>query len=277
MASALGHADVARLSFARTSVLRGGERTTSSSLAALSSASAATSHAPIPTTIQRWPRGANQSSPGHSNLPTASFAVAKRHTSSGGLAFETESGTQKREKRRSQKRSIFCCSSSETPEVITEARKVQMDATEMLAELLKAKDPGAKARENVESLTEEFFMIASTYLDLAKKEGNIEVTNQLETTLKLALEEKEKTLRPEIRVLNILLRGKSPAERADTIAKNRSHFSSDSYFFTLLNRMIQDVERQKTNAQRAQLLAQLRAIRRETQEVSKSMKRTEQK
>eukprot|EP00244_Chara_vulgaris_P002662 TRINITY_DN1474_c0_g1_i3.p1 TRINITY_DN1474_c0_g1~~TRINITY_DN1474_c0_g1_i3.p1 ORF type:complete len:270 (+),score=34.31 TRINITY_DN1474_c0_g1_i3:139-948(+) len=269
MASALGHADVATMSFPRISVLRG-DRTTSSSLAA----SAQTSHAPIPTTVQRWPRGARQSTGGHNSLSTASFAVVKRHMSSGGSAFDMES--RARRERRSQKRINFCRSSSETPEVITEARKVQMDATEMLAELLKAKDPAVKARENIESLTEEFFMIASTYIDLAKKEGNIEVTNQLETTLKLALEEKEKTLRPEIRILNVLLRGKSPAERADTITQNRSHFSSDSYFFTLLNRMIQDVERQKTNAQRAQLLAQLRAIRRETQEVSKSIKRTEQ-
>ena len=36
----------------------------------------------------------------------------------------------------------------------------------------------------------------------AKKEGNPEVVNQLETTLKIAMREREKTLRPEIQLLN---------------------------------------------------------------------------
>ncbi len=36
----------------------------------------------------------------------------------------------------------------------------------------------------------------------AKKEGNAEVMNKIETTLKVAMAEKNKTLRPEIRLLN---------------------------------------------------------------------------
>ncbi len=36
----------------------------------------------------------------------------------------------------------------------------------------------------------------------AKKEGNAEVVNKIETTLKVAMAEKNKTLRPEIRLLN---------------------------------------------------------------------------
>ena len=36
----------------------------------------------------------------------------------------------------------------------------------------------------------------------AKKEGNPEVVNQLETTIKIAMQAREKTLRPEIQLLN---------------------------------------------------------------------------
>jgi hypothetical protein len=36
----------------------------------------------------------------------------------------------------------------------------------------------------------------------AKKEGNPEVVNQLERTIKIAMQAREKTLRPEIQLLN---------------------------------------------------------------------------
>ena len=48
------------------------------------------------------------------------------------------------------------------------------------------------------------FPVMSCYFMVrkAKKEGNPEVVNQLETTLKIAMQEREKTLRPEIQLLN---------------------------------------------------------------------------
>jgi hypothetical protein len=51
-------------------------------------------------------------------------------------------------------------------EKIKQARNYQLEATQVLAELLKSKDLVKTAQENVDSLSESFFMIASTYLDL---------------------------------------------------------------------------------------------------------------
>ena len=114
------------------------------------------------------------------------------------------------------------------------SRAPQIKATELLSQLLQSEDPRAAARQNVDSLTEEFFMVSSTYLEMvrtaaaaaaigghdtcsfalntafvacsqAKKEQNSEVAKQLESALKAAMEEKQKTLRPEIQLLNNLL------------------------------------------------------------------------
>jgi hypothetical protein len=105
----------------------------------------------------------------------------------------------------------------------------------------------------------------------AKKEGNIEVVNQLESTLKVALAEKEKTLRPEIRLLNRLLRVKSSAERTAIFQEDLSLLESeDGYFAGLLKRMLTDVERQPEHPRKAELLAKLKTVKQEMRELLKS-------
>ncbi len=58
---------------------------------------------------------------------------------------------------------------------IKKARAVQRDATETLALLLQADDVNKVAAEIVDSLSEQFFVMANTYLEMAKQEGNAEV------------------------------------------------------------------------------------------------------
>ncbi|KAG6550601.1 hypothetical protein Mapa_007854 [Marchantia paleacea] len=164
------------------------------------------------------------------------------------------------------------CQASEK-DTVAKARKYQMEATELLAELLKTDDVKAIAEKHVESFSQDFFIIASTYLDLAKKEGNLEVVTKLETTLQTALSVKEATLRPEIRLLNQLLRETAEKDRANTIQANLQCLSPDSYFYQLLTRMISDVESQKSNPNRLRLLTQLRMINKETREVAKAMRK----
>jgi hypothetical protein len=108
----------------------------------------------------------------------------------------------------------------------------------------------------------------------AKKEGNAEVVNKIETTLKVAMAEKNKTLRPEIRLLNQLLIDNGVQERAKTIQSNLDYLRTDSYFFQLLSRMLADVEKQRNNPKRLLLLAQLRTISKETKEAAKALKKS---
>jgi hypothetical protein len=180
----------------------------------------------------------------------------------------------------------FCCSAHEAyvnclgfsscllAEKVTEARKYQLQATELLAELIKSDNPQTTAQTHVDSLTEDFFLVASTYLEMAKKEGNAEVVNKIETTLKVAMAEKNKTLRPEIRLLNQLLTDNGVQERAKTIQSNLDYLRTDSYFFQLLSRMLADVEKQRNNPKRLLLLAQLRTISKETKEAAKALKKS---
>lgn len=89
----------------------------------------------------------------------------------------------------------------------------QAPVAQLLRTLLQARDLAAAARENAGSLNEEFFMVTNTYIAMAQKEGNVEVASQLESVLKAAWAEKQKTLRPEIRLLNRLLELPTAEER----------------------------------------------------------------
>lgn len=52
---------------------------------------------------------------------------------------------------------------------LAEAKRYQLEATEVLAELLKSDNVQFTAQKYLDSLTEEFFMIASTYLEMVHR------------------------------------------------------------------------------------------------------------
>ncbi|KAH7286350.1 hypothetical protein KP509_32G002800 [Ceratopteris richardii] len=172
-------------------------------------------------------------------------------------------------------RILKCTASSK--ERVDSARKLQRSKTDLLAQLIKAENTVEFAKEHVESLDQEFFMIASTYLSMAKKEGNAEVVNRIETILKTAMQEREKILRPEIQLLNQLLRDKGTSDRKRTMDQFQEYLTSDSYFFQLLNRMTLDVENQRKDVEQMKLLAQLRTIGKEAKEVSRALKQAAKK
>jgi len=173
-------------------------------------------------------------------------------------AIFTSLGLKLHQSRRS---SVIVGAAKKPKDIVDRARKQQRAATEVLAALLQAPDKAVAAQEFTEDLTEEFFMMASAYLDMAKKEGNNEVADQMQKTLEVAMKEKEKSLRPEIRLLNALLRAKEPADRRVVFQQNGQALTmDDGYFFKLLAMMTNDVTNQKGNPQRESLLAQLKAI-----------------
>lgn len=131
-------------------------------------------------------------------------------------------------------------------EQIKKARGKQISSTDLLANLLQAPNLEASAAESVDSMTEDFFMMASTYLDMAKKEGNKDVASKLEIVLQAAMSAKQSTLRPEIQLLNTLLSCKSAEERGQVFRQPETAkrlVMNDRYFFTkLLDRMITDIQ-----------------------------------
>lgn len=68
-----------------------------------------------------------------------------------------------------------------------QSRQAQVGAAQVLARLLEAPDLRAAAAANAGSLTEEFFVMANTYLSMATKEGNKQVAERLEAALKVCL------------------------------------------------------------------------------------------
>ncbi|KAG2425595.1 hypothetical protein HXX76_013638 [Chlamydomonas incerta] len=162
------------------------------------------------------------------------------------------------------------------------ARVTQYRATELLAKLLEASDPTGVARQHVEALTEDFFMTASTYLTIARKEGNVEVAGRLERALSAAWTVKQATLRPELQLLNGLVRAESDAARRQMYVNGGSDLvdtlcMNDRWFFSMLERMTNDVERQPPNPGKAQLLTRLRSIKKEADALEKQAARQQDK
>ncbi|KAK9812229.1 hypothetical protein WJX73_005774 [Symbiochloris irregularis] len=151
---------------------------------------------------------------------------------------------------------------------VNKARTQQLDASELLAQLLKTEDARALAASMVNSIDEPFFLTASTYLDMAKKENNNEVTEQLESVLKICMEEKQKTLPPEIQLLNTLLSTKTADQRKEIMSAPvamKTMTSASGKFDKLVNRMMLDIDRQPANASgKSAILQQLEHIQKES-------------
>lgn len=154
-------------------------------------------------------------------------------------------------------------------DTIKESRQQQLAATDLLAKLLQTDDPAEVAVAYVDSLDEQFFWTANTYLTMAKKEEEGDVVARLEAALKAAFEAKQATLRPEIQLLNRLLAAEGAEQRAQVLSTRESAerlSMNDRYFFGLLSRMVGDVKRQPEGAAgREELLAKLEGIQAEAE------------
>jgi hypothetical protein len=78
---------------------------------------------------------------------------------------------------------------------------------------MRASDLRAAVTLRVEQLDEAWFAVVDTYITLARRDGLPEVVAQLEAIYRAAATAKQATLRPEIRLLNMLLGATSAAER----------------------------------------------------------------
>jgi hypothetical protein len=131
-----------------------------------------------------------------------------------------------------------------------------------------ASDVRSAVRARVGELNEAWFAVVSTYVSLAQSDGEPTVVAKLNEVYAAAVEEKEKTLKPEIRLLNQLLRTKERPARALLLAAHTAELVSDGgLFFTMLVRLTRDIEAQPaSSAQREATLTQLRCIAKEARE-----------
>eukprot|EP00271_Cylindrocystis_brebissonii_P018379 TRINITY_DN5165_c0_g1_i1.p1 TRINITY_DN5165_c0_g1~~TRINITY_DN5165_c0_g1_i1.p1 ORF type:complete len:276 (-),score=54.36 TRINITY_DN5165_c0_g1_i1:320-1147(-) len=151
-------------------------------------------------------------------------------------------------------------------DLVEKAREAQFNTGTLLAEFLQAENLEAKVAERKEYLKEDFFTMGSMYLEMARKEGNLEVFAQLQNILEVALAERHKMLRPEIGLLNKLLRQRTSGERLPTIQANLQYFVEGGYFFQILNQMTLDYDRQPANDQRDDMLVRCKSVGREVRE-----------
>ncbi|KAK9831613.1 hypothetical protein WJX74_002567 [Apatococcus lobatus] len=153
---------------------------------------------------------------------------------------------------------------SDELKIIREAREKQLSVTDLLAKLTNATQKPSMAdiaAQNANSLTEEFFLTTSTYMEMAKKEGNTEIAGKLEEALRTAMAEKQKHLRPEIRLLNQLMQIQDDSQRLKLLQASKNTVQmNDGYFLKLVDNMMKDLKRQPKSSGSALAIHQLQSI-----------------
>ena len=146
----------------------------------------------------------------------------------------------------------------------------QAEKAELVSFLVAAPDLQAALKTRVDELDEQFFALAAAFLSMAKKDNAGEaVVARLELVYRSAMEVKDATLRPEIRLLNALLKAEGEGAREQLMLQHPAELESE-YFSSLLARITQDVGLQPSsplNAGRATTLATLQVIAAEMREL----------
>lgn len=101
-------------------------------------------------------------------------------------------------------------------------------------------------------------MVASTYMNMAQGEGNEEVVGTLSAVIEAAFQERMKTLPPEIRLLNLLMRAEGEGARAAAMSADPEALGPP--FFKLAEQMLQDVSGQPEGQERDAVISQLENI-----------------
>ena len=99
------------------------------------------------------------------------------------------------------------------PSICSSARVHDESEWRAQAEFLQAADLDEAVTRRVSQLDEAWFNTVSTYIALARKDGQPQVEEKLTAVLRSAAAAKDATLRPEIRLLNALMRVTTAAER----------------------------------------------------------------
>lgn len=149
-------------------------------------------------------------------------------------------------------------------------RAQQAAATRLIASFLEAEDDQSR-RLAVEGaahagrLDEGLMRMLDMYCRMAEKDGEPEIVAKLRALMEVVFEETQKTLRPEIALLNTLMRKSSDAAaRGEALAQAAAAGTLDrdgGYFFSLLERVRRDVGAQRGNPQREETLELLAGVR----------------
>lgn len=162
----------------------------------------------------------------------------------------------------------LCQASGQNGEDVVDSNRArQLQGSELLMKLLDAEDVRKTAVELAPQMGEDFFMVGSAYMDMAKKDKQLEVAANIEAALKVAMEEKSKTLRPEIRLLNELVAQKDSVQRKRILNSKSAGEAlqmNEGYFFILLSQFTSDISGQADNPGKKELLERLQEIEYET-------------
>lgn len=111
-----------------------------------------------------------------------------------------------------QQRPVARQAETKGPQVV---RKLPVSGgAQLLLQLLQAKDPAAYARANVDLYQEEFFQSSWAFIAMAEREGSKEVVQELHKAMRIAMDAKQASLRPELQLMNLLMAAPDGPARA---------------------------------------------------------------
>lgn len=130
-----------------------------------------------------------------------------------------------------------------TEEMDREAQEAVERASRQLNEILRAPDMDAAIAERIDELDEAFLVVLSANIQAAAQQNRPDVVEVLQRVYRRVVEEAEKRLRPELQMVNRLLRAETREER-EALLKEAFSTYNPAGFIEILEVLAADAEAQ---------------------------------
>lgn len=112
-------------------------------------------------------------------------------------------------------------------ELQEQSREILEGAMSTLQAIVDADDPEAAIRENLERIDDTFMYVLSAMIAQNEQQGRQDQVAELKRVQDLIMEEAERQVPPQIRVINRLLRAKNDEEQRRILEENRNHVTPE--------------------------------------------------
>ncbi len=143
-----------------------------------------------------------------------------------------------------------------TERVDQDAREAVERASKLLNDILRAPDMDAAIAQHADQFDEAFLLVLSASIESASEQNRPDVVEVLQRVYRRVIEEAEKRLRPELQMVNRLLRAETPQEREALLREALTTFDAAG-FLEILETLALDAEAQGVSSE---FLARLHTI-----------------
>lgn len=143
-------------------------------------------------------------------------------------------------------------------EMEEESQRILQQANDTLQAILNADDKAAAIQENVGRIDDTFMYVLSAMIAQAEQQGHAQHAQQLQEVQDLIMEEAEKQVPPQIRLINRLLQAETETEQRTILEENQNLLTPE--LAQMLNALAEEVTADGQAGQAQEMVGQIRKL-----------------